>query len=92
MMAENSWRADKTSTVFVSVAAAADSAPTAFRTCEVKLVSKGSHSQSRKRAQDIIAEYDEKKSDDGSDAHEDVQKKHKTSNKKPNGGNKLRKS
>ena len=71
---------------------AADSAPAAFKTKEVKLISKGSHSQSRKRAQDIIAEYDEKKSDDNSDTHEDVQKKHKTSNKKPNSGNKLRKS
>ena len=71
---------------------AADSAPTAFKTCEVKLVSKGSHSQSRKRAQDIIAEYDEKMSVESEQAAEESAKKPQPQAKKPGGGNKRRKS
>ena len=35
-----------------------EAAPSVYKTCQVKMISKGSHSSSRKRAQDIIAEYD----------------------------------
>lgn len=36
-----------------------DAVPGTYKVCQVKTISKGSHSSSRKRAQDIIAEYDE---------------------------------
>lgn len=69
----------------------AGSAPTAFKTREVKLVSKGSHSQSRKRAQDIIAEYDEKMNAESEQTPHDSQNKpHQP--KKQNSGNKRRNS